>query len=121
MAERRRQLSEELRYRLLKQLESNPDLSQGELADTLDISVGKANDCVRLLVEKGWVTPRSVRSGGNRHGYRCSITRRGLPERAVLAVEFLDVRMREVESLRLEVARRREGGFSPSRPRTETT
>jgi len=41
-------LTEEVRYKLLKLLEPNPQLSQREVARELDISLGKVNYCLRL-------------------------------------------------------------------------
>ena len=46
-------LTDEIRYRILRELEREPQLSQRELAESLGVSVGKTNYCLRALVEKG--------------------------------------------------------------------
>jgi EPS-associated MarR family transcriptional regulator len=104
MAERKPQLSDELRYRLLKELENNPSLSQRELADTLGISVGKVNYCVRALVQKGWVKARNFKNSNNKLAYTYYLTPRGIDLKAQLAFEFLQIKLREVEMLREELA-----------------
>jgi DNA-binding IclR family transcriptional regulator len=57
-------LDDEARYRLLELLADNPEPSQRELANALGMSLGKANFCVRALVDRGWVkVSNSSRSG----------------------------------------------------------
>ena len=46
-------MTEEIRYKLLKILEQNPDISQRELSKQLGISLGKVNYCVQALKDKG--------------------------------------------------------------------
>lgn len=103
MAERKPQLSDELRYRLLKQLQANPSLSQRELAGTLGISVGKVNYCVWALVQKGWVKARNFKNSNNKLAYAYYLTPRGIEEKTQLAFEFLEIKLREVEMLRQEL------------------
>ena len=51
-------LDEEIRYRMLRELERDPQLSQRDLAERLGVSVGKTNYCLKALVEKGWSRSR---------------------------------------------------------------
>lgn len=46
-------LTEEYRYKILKELEQDPNVSQRELAKRLGISLGRANFCLKALIEKG--------------------------------------------------------------------
>lgn len=48
-------LSDEYRYKILKRLESEPEISQRELAKELGISLGKMSYCLKAPIEKGWV------------------------------------------------------------------
>ena len=48
-------LSDEIRYKLLKILKENPQISQRMLADELGISLGRLNYCLRALAERGLV------------------------------------------------------------------
>ena len=47
--------TDEIRYRLLKYLEEHPTSTQRQVASALGVSIGKANYCLKALVEKGWV------------------------------------------------------------------
>ena len=104
MNERKPQLTEELRYRLLKQLETDPSLSQRELAEKLGISLGKLNYCVNALMQKGWVKARNFKNNNNKLAYMYYLTPRGMEEKAKLAVDFLKIKLREVKALREEIA-----------------
>ena len=46
---------EEAQFRILRLIESNPSLTQRELAREMGVSLGKVNYCVSALIEKGWV------------------------------------------------------------------
>lgn len=103
MVERRHQLSQEVRYQLLRELQAKPELSQRELAESLGISVGKINYCLKALVEKGLIKARNFKNSKNKLAYAYYLTPRGFEEKAALAVDFLRVKLREVDALRREI------------------
>ena len=45
-------LTDEYRYKILKLVETNPAISQRELAQQLGVSLGKVNFCLKALIEK---------------------------------------------------------------------
>src|SRR3990172_1115090 len=57
---------DEAHYRLLRLLDSSPNLSQRELARELGVSLGKVNCCVNALIEKGWVKARNFRNSNHK-------------------------------------------------------
>ena len=105
-------LSDEYRYRILKRLDVNPEISQRELAKELDISVGRANYCIKALIERGLVKVRNFRNSKNRCGYSYYLTPKGIEEKAKITVAFLRYKMAEYEALRDEIENlKREAGF----------
>jgi EPS-associated MarR family transcriptional regulator len=96
-------LSEELRYKLLKILGPNPQLSQRELARELGISLGRINYCLRALMDKGWIKVANFKNSRNKIAYMYLLTPRGLEEKARLTTRFLHIKMREYEALRDEI------------------
>ena len=48
-------MNEDAHYQLLKILEKHPRATQRELARECGVSVGKANYCLKALIEKGLV------------------------------------------------------------------
>jgi EPS-associated MarR family transcriptional regulator len=97
-------MNDELRYRLFKTLEVNPEISQRELADELGISLGKANYCLRALMSKGWVKAGNFRRNPNKRAYTYFLTPKGLREKAGLTVRFLKVKVAEYERLEKQIA-----------------
>ena len=51
---------DELRLRVLRALEANPELSQRQLAAELGVSLGGVNYALRALVERGFVKARRI-------------------------------------------------------------
>ena len=97
-------LATEAHYRVLKALEANPNLSQRQLATELGISVGKANYCVKALIDKGWVKARNFRNSDNKLAYAYMLTPSGIRRRTQLTMRFLELKRREFEALQREIA-----------------
>jgi len=97
-------LSDEYRYKILKRLEANPEISQRELAGDLGISLGRVNYCIQALVEKGLVKANNFRNSKNKKGYAYLLTPRGIEEKARITVEFLKIKIAEHEALTKEIS-----------------
>jgi len=98
-----KRLVTEAHYRVLKALEANPNLSQRQLATELGISVGKANYCIKALIDAGWVKARNFRNSDNKLAYAYVLTPSGIRRKAQLTVRFLEHRRREFEELKREI------------------
>lgn len=104
-------LNDETRYQLLKLLEQNPHVTQRELAAAMGISLGKANFCLKALIEKGWIKADNFRRSKNKNNYVYLVTAGGIKEKARVTVRFLkrkqkeyDALVKELEYLRKEAA-----------------
>ena len=82
-------LDETTRYRLLKLLQSNPEVSQRQVAEALGISVGKTNFCLRALLDKGLVKVRNFRDSQNKMAYAYYLTPKGAQEKVRATALFL--------------------------------
>lgn len=98
------QLATEAHYRVLKALEANPKISQRQLATELGISVGKANYCIKALIDAGWVKARNFQNSNNKLAYAYVLTPSGIHSKSQLMMRFLDHKRREFEALRREIA-----------------
>ena len=109
-------LSDEYRYKILKRLEADPEISQRELAGELGISLGRVNFCVQALIEKGLIKAKNFRNSKNKKGYAYLLTPRGIEEKAKITVEFLKIKIAEHEALTKEIKNlREEAGKVPAR------
>ena len=101
-------LSDEYRYKILKHLEADPEISQRELAGELGISLGRVNYCVQALIEKGLVKAKNFRNSKNKKAYAYYLTPRGIEDKAKITVEFLKIKLAEHEALAKEIKNLRE-------------
>lgn len=106
-----------LHYAILKALEENPNLSQRELAQTLGLSLGKANYCLQELIKKGQVKVENFRRQDNKLAYAYILTPAGLAAKVKVTRRFLARKLVEYETLKADIARlQREVGTEASTP-----
>ncbi|HZV61776.1 MAG TPA: MarR family EPS-associated transcriptional regulator [Methylophilaceae bacterium] len=104
-------LTDEHRYKILKLIESNPSISQRELAQHLGISLGKVNFCLKALMDIGLLKATNFRNNKNKLAYMYLLTPRGIEEKANITVRFLKYKIAEFEALKLEIeSLRKEAG-----------
>ena len=96
-------MADDVHYKLMRLVESNPGLSQRDLARELDVSLGKVNYCLRALIRRGWVKATNFTNSQNKAAYMYLLTPRGVEEKARLTVRFLQLKMQEYETLRVEI------------------
>ena len=96
-------LDEETRYRLLRLLETNPELSQRQLAEAMGVSLGKVNFCVRALLERGLVKVRNFRDSNNKLAYAYYLTPKGARVKVRTTAGFLKRKLAEYQAIRKEI------------------
>lgn len=94
---------DELRLRVLRALEVNPELSQRQLAADLGVSLGGVNYALKALVERGFVKADNFRKSGSKVSYLYVLTPKGIAEKTSLATMFLGRKLEEYEVLRQEI------------------
>src|SRR5262249_22036823 len=94
---------ERLDFELLYLLEKEPGLSQRELADRLDISLGKVNYCVKGLMEKGAIKLANFRASQNKLGYVYVLTPDGISRRLAMTRRFLNRKLKDYERLKAQI------------------
>lgn len=98
-----REISDDVRFRVLRALEQDPNLSQRALAEETGVSLGLVNYCLRGLVEKGHIKVRNFRNSRNKLGYAYVLTPQGIAARVALTRRFLKRRVAEYEVLKAEI------------------
>ena len=94
---------DELRLRVLRALEANPELSQRQLAAELGVSLGGVNYALKALIERGFVKADNFRKSGSKVAYLYVLTPKGIAEKSSLATAFLGRKLEEYEVLRQEI------------------
>ena len=101
-------MHEEISYKLFNLVEQHPNLSQRELAKEMGISLGKTNNCLKGLMEKGWLKARNFKNSSNRIAYAYLLTPSGLREKAKITARFLKHKVQEYEALKSEIEKLRQ-------------
>lgn len=103
MSDRRALRKEEARFRILRLLEQNPEMSQRELAEAVGISVGSAHYLLGALVERGLVKLGRFSASKDKRRYAYILTPKGVTEKAAITGRFLARKLEEYEALKREI------------------
>jgi EPS-associated MarR family transcriptional regulator len=93
-----------IEYKLLKEIEQNPALSQRSLAIKLDVSLGKINYVLSGLIQKGWVKAQRLRTDPKNIRWSYLLTPKGISEKIAITKVYLDKRLQEFDTIQLEIA-----------------
>jgi len=96
-------LTDPQRLELLKLLHEEPQMSQRDLARAMGVSLGKANYCLRALMEKGLVKLENFRRNPDKREYAYLLTPAGLEEKTRITMAFLKRKVAEYEALEKEI------------------
>lgn len=99
----REKIQEEARYKILRLLHDNPELTQRELGERVGISLGAVNYSLRALIERGLVKASNFSRNPNKLGYAYVLTPTGIAEKTLLTRRFLLRKIIEFEVLRAEI------------------
>ena len=97
-------LHQEIHLKVLRQLENDPEITQRELAKELGVSLGKANYCLKALIDKGLVKAANFKNSNNKSAYIYLLTPKGIEEKSRITLHFLKRKIDEYENLRKEIS-----------------
>lgn len=80
---------DEIRYKLLKLIEINPNISQRELSKLMKISLGKVNYCLKAVIKSELVRVGDFSRSNQKIGYAYALTPKGISEKYSLTSRFL--------------------------------
>ena len=78
-------------------------MTQRELAQHLGISLGKANYCLKALIDRGWVKANNFKNSNHKAAYAYLLTPRGVEQKTKITLRFFKQKMREYEQLKKEI------------------
>ena len=96
-------LHDETHLKVLRVLESTPNINQRKLAESLGVSLGKTNFCLNALLDKGLVKMENFRTSTRKLNYAYLLTPSGIAAKAALTKRFLKRKMEEYEALKAEI------------------
>lgn len=95
--------TENTHFKVLRLLQANPQMNQRELAQALGVSLGKANYCLKALLDKGMLKVQNFQSSKRKLAYAYLLTPAGIAEKTALTGRFLQCKINEFERLKAEI------------------
>ena len=103
MASRREEQQEDVRLRVMRLINGNPELSSRQVADQVGISNGSAYYVLTALVEKGFVKLGNFKNNPRKGQYAYLLTPKGVREKSLLTHRFIERKRQEYDDLRAEI------------------
>jgi EPS-associated MarR family transcriptional regulator len=95
----------ETELEILQKLEENPNLTQRQIAEHMDLSLGKINYLIKALLGKGLIKVNNFRRSDNKIGYLYLLTPEGIDEKRKLTLIFLQRKSEEFDKLKKQFQR----------------
>jgi len=96
--------SEQVHFKILRAIESNPEITQRELAQQLGVSKGKTNYLIAALLEKGLIKIENFqREEGKLGKIAYLLTAEGIKNRTALTRSYLARKEAEYKALKAEI------------------
>tara|TARA_B100000886_G_scaffold275735_1_gene199665 strand:- start:1107 stop:1478 length:372 start_codon:yes stop_codon:yes gene_type:complete len=90
-------------YMVMRHINDTKKISQREISQSLNISLGKVNYILKALINKGIIKARNFTNSKNKRAYAYYLTPKGLQEKARLTVSFFDRKSKEYDKLKKEL------------------
>lgn len=103
MAGQRSKVQEDVRFRVLRLLHDNPELSQRDLAKAVGISNGSTHYLLSALLDKGLIKLGHFTAAQDKRRYAYLLTPEGIAEKAAITRRFLERKIREYSALKSEI------------------
>jgi EPS-associated MarR family transcriptional regulator len=94
---------EDVQFRVMRLLQSDPDMSQREIAKNVGISLGALNYLLNALMDKGFIKLGNFRNSKHKFKYAYILTPSGISQKTILAGRFLKRKIQEYEALKAEI------------------
>lgn len=119
MTTQRDKLREDVKFRILRLLKDNPQMSQRELAKKVGVSTGGIHYVLNALLDKGLLKLGNFTAAEDKRRYAYVLTPKGMSEKAALTQRFLARKRSEYVALKEEIeALEREVGLGAEPPPT---
>lgn len=84
-------------------IEVKPNITQRELARELSVSLGRANFCLKALIEKGLLKATNFKNSQKKLAYMYLLTPHGVEEKSNITIRFLKAKIQEYTQLKNEI------------------
>jgi len=103
MTTQRDKLREDVKFRILRLLQDNPEMTQRELAQAAGVSTGGIHYVLNAPVEKGMLKLANFTAAEDKRRYAYVLTPKGIAAKADLTRRFMIRKLAEYEALKAEI------------------
>lgn len=90
-------------FRIMRLLETHPDISQRDLATHVDISLRSLSYCLRPLMERGLVKLENFHDSMHKFKYAYILMPAGISQKIAMTGRFLNRKIKECEALKAKI------------------
>ena len=90
-------------FNVMRSIQKKSELTQRELAQKLDLSLGKINYCLTALKKKGYIKIINFNNKKNKLAYAYFLTPKGIVQKTQLTINFMKLKMKEYDELNKEL------------------
>ena len=90
-------------FEILRKVKRKPHSTQRELAEDLNLSLGKLNYCMTALREKGLVKIKNFKKNPKKINYIYVLTPKGIAEKTRLTINFMKRKIEEYNELKKDL------------------
>jgi len=94
---------DESQFKTLRALAKDGTLSQRDLARRMGMSLGRVNYLVNALLKKGYIKAQRFKNAKHKIAYMYILTPRGVSEKITQTYTFLQRKLDEYDSLKVEI------------------
>ena len=91
------------KFEILRKISSNKIKSQRQIAEELQLSLGKINYCLKQLKKKGLIKISNFTKNPNKISYVYLLTPRGIATKTKLTLNFMSRKLKEYDQLKKEL------------------
>lgn len=103
MAGQQNKVQDDARFRILRLLEQNPEMSQRDLAHAVGISTGRVHYVLKALVDKGLVKISNFTASEDKRRYAYLLTPEGIATKSWMTRNFMLRKREEYQALKAEI------------------
>jgi EPS-associated MarR family transcriptional regulator len=96
-------LEKEEVLQVLREIKSDPEMTQRDLSVKLGISLGKVNFIMKALIHRGFIKVDNFKKSDKKSAYLYFLTPKGAEEKARITYRFLKRKMKEYENLEQQI------------------
>ena len=89
--------------KLMRKINNDPEISQRNLSNELDMSLGKINYCLKALKAKGLIKIKNFKNNKENIKYLYYLTPKGIGEKTNITIKFMKKKMKEYDELKKEI------------------